>query len=43
MRKRSANKTSKMALPGKLADCENKTGYSEIFLVEGDSANFLVL
>lgn len=36
--KRSANKTSKMALPGKLADCENKNGYSELFLVEGDSA-----
>jgi len=27
-----------MALPGKLADCANKNGYSEIFVVEGDSA-----
>jgi DNA gyrase subunit B len=35
---RKANKTNKMALPGKLADCGNKTGYTEIFLVEGDSA-----
>jgi DNA gyrase subunit B len=35
---RKANKASKMALPGKLADCQNKSGYTEIFLVEGDSA-----
>lgn len=35
---RKANKTSKMALPGKLADCSNKNGYTEIFVVEGDSA-----
>lgn len=35
---RKANKTSKMALPGKLADCSNRNGYSELFLVEGDSA-----
>jgi DNA gyrase subunit B len=27
-----------MALPGKLADCSNRSGYSELFLVEGDSA-----
>ena len=27
-----------MALPGKLADCANKSGYSELFIVEGDSA-----
>lgn len=35
---RAANKASKMALPGKLIDCSNKTGYRELFLVEGDSA-----
>jgi DNA gyrase subunit B len=36
--KRKANKATKMALPGKLADCSNKSGYTELFLVEGDSA-----
>lgn len=35
---RKANKTAKMALPGKLADCSNKNGYTELFVVEGDSA-----
>lgn len=32
---RRAKKATSMALPGKLADCSNKNGYSEIFLVEG--------
>lgn len=36
--KRKTNAASKVGLPGKLADCENKSGYSEIYLVEGDSA-----
>ena len=35
---RKINKTSKLALPGKLADCGNKNGYTELFVVEGDSA-----
>jgi len=35
---RKAGKTARMSLPGKLADCSNKSGYSELFLVEGDSA-----
>jgi len=35
---RKAGKANRMALPGKLADCANKNGYSEIFVVEGDSA-----
>lgn len=35
---RKVNKTSKMGLPGKLADCGNKNGYTELFVVEGDSA-----
>lgn len=29
---RKAGKTMKMALPGKLSDCSNKSGYSELFL-----------
>lgn len=36
---RAANKASKVALPGKLADCSNKSGYTEVILVEGDSAS----
>ena len=36
--KRKANKANKMSLPGKLSDCSNKNGYTELFLVEGDSA-----
>lgn len=36
---RKANKVNKMALPGKLADCGNTKGYTELFLVEGDSAS----
>lgn len=35
---RKVSKISKMGLPGKLADCSNKSGYREIYLVEGDSA-----
>lgn len=35
---RKLKKNAKSALPGKLADCSNKTGYKELFLVEGDSA-----
>ncbi|MFW6007920.1 MAG: toprim domain-containing protein [archaeon] len=35
---RKAKKATSMALPGKLADCSNRSGYSELFLVEGDSA-----
>jgi len=35
---RKAGNISRMALPGKLADCANKSGYSELFIVEGDSA-----
>lgn len=31
---RAANKAAKMALPGKLIDCSNKTGYRELFLVD---------
>lgn len=34
---RQGKKVKKMALPGKLADCSTR-GYSELFLVEGDSA-----
>jgi topoisomerase-4 subunit B len=30
--------TKKLRLPGKLTDCANRTGDTEIFLVEGDSA-----
>ncbi len=30
--------TRKLRLPGKLSDCSNKSGETEIFLVEGDSA-----
>lgn len=38
--RRTATKTSKLALPGQLADCANSTTgeYSEICLVEGNSA-----
>lgn len=36
---RKINKTSNLALPGKLADCGNKNGYTELFIVEGDSAS----
>ena len=32
------NATRKLRLPGKLIDCANSSGDSEIFLVEGDSA-----
>ena len=35
---RKAGKANRMALPGKLADCANKNGYSELMIVEGDSA-----
>jgi len=35
---RKANKVNRMSLPGKLADCSNNKGYTELFLVEGDSA-----
>ena len=35
---RAANKVSKTALPGKLTDCGNKSGYTEIIICEGDSA-----
>ena len=35
---RAANKVTKTALPGKLADCSNRNGYTELYLVEGDSA-----
>ena len=35
---RAANKVAKTALPGKLADCSNRNGYTELYLVEGDSA-----
>lgn len=34
---RKTAKASRLALPGKLADCSSK-GYTEVFLVEGDSA-----
>jgi DNA gyrase subunit B len=39
--RRTATKTSKLALPGQLADCANSTTgeYSEICLVEGQSAS----
>jgi DNA gyrase subunit B len=35
---RQTKKASKVALPGKLAECSNKNGYRELFLTEGDSA-----
>ena len=35
---RQGNKVKKTALPGKLSDCASRTGYSELFVVEGDSA-----
>lgn len=34
---KAGNKVKKMALPGKLADCSSTT-YSELYIVEGDSA-----
>lgn len=34
---KAGNKVKKMALPGKLADC-SQTVYSELYIVEGDSA-----
>lgn len=36
---RKANKVNKMALPGKLSDCSNTKGYTELFMCEGDSAS----
>lgn len=36
---RKASKVTKMALPGKLADCATNKGYSEVFFTEGDSAS----
>lgn len=35
---RAANKVAKTALPGKLTDCGNKSGYTELIICEGDSA-----
>jgi DNA gyrase subunit B len=35
---RQTKKINKIALPGKLAECGNKNGYRELFIVEGDSA-----
>ena len=35
---KAGNKVKKLALPGKLADCNPKSPYSELYLVEGDSA-----
>jgi DNA gyrase subunit B len=35
---RAVNKMAKTALPGKLTDCANKSGYTEIIFCEGDSA-----
>ena len=35
---RKANQIKKMALPGKLADCGNTKGYTELFMCEGLSA-----
>lgn len=35
---RTANKVTKTALPGKLTDCGNRNGYTEIIICEGDSA-----
>jgi len=35
---KKGNKLKKLALPGKLADCDPKSPYSEMYIVEGDSA-----
>ena len=35
---KAGNKVKKLALPGKLADCNPKSPYSELYIVEGDSA-----
>ena len=35
---RKLKKTTMLARPEKLADCSNRIGYNEIYLVEGDSA-----
>ena len=40
---RAASKMSaKNKLPGKLTDCANKNGYSEVIIVEGDSAGNII-
>ncbi|MDF2533870.1 MAG: hypothetical protein K0R18_27 [Bacillales bacterium] len=38
MMAKQGKKMKKMSLPGKLADCDPKSPYSEIYIVEGDSA-----
>ena len=35
---RKSKKLMKTSLPGKLADCSNKNGYTELWMCEGDSA-----
>lgn len=35
---KAGNKVKKLALPGKLADCNPKSPYTELYIVEGDSA-----
>lgn len=35
---KAGNKIKKLALPGKLADCNPKSPYTEMYIVEGDSA-----
>lgn len=36
---RKASQVAKIPLPGKLADCEDDDGYSELIMCEGDSAS----